>query len=124
MKVRKVNRYTVHYKKPKTYKQPKAKRQLDMHKTLLDRDFAVYSILKHPHTSEKAMKQVEDLNTLVFICRLTATKPQIKRAFHELYKAKPRKVNTLITTKGQKKAYIKLDPEDDALELANKIGII
>ena len=34
------------------------------------------------------------------------------------------KVNTLITPKGNKKAYVKLTPEHDALDVANRIGII
>jgi len=123
-KLKKRSRRTVHFKRPFMFKQPKKVRKLDQEKMLLKREFDVYEVLKHPHTSEKAMKQVEDLNKLVFICKLTATKPQIKQAFFELYKVKPRKVNTLITPKGKKKAYISLDPEDDALELANKIGII
>merc|ERR1719350_318411 len=123
-KVRKRNLRTVHFKRPKMFKTPKKERKLDHEKMLLKREFDVYEVLKHPHTSEKAMKQVEDLNTLVFICKLTANKRQIKDAFYDQYKVRPRKVNTMITPQGKKKAYIKLDPEDDALELANKIGII
>ena len=37
---------------------------------------------------------------------------------------KVRKVNTMITSKGQKKAYVILRKEYDALETANKIGIM
>merc|ERR1712045_561887 len=117
-KVRKRNRRTVHFRRPKTFQTPKKERKLDQEKYLLKQEFDVYEILLHPHTSEKAMKQVEDLNTLVFICKLTANKRQIKNAFYDQYKVRPRKVNTLITPQGKKKAYIKLDPEDDALELA------
>ena len=33
-------------------------------------------------------------------------------------------MNTLITPLGTKKAYVKLSAENDALDVANKIGII
>ena len=123
-KVRKRNRRTVHFRRPKMLRTPRKDRRYDNEKMLLKREFDTFEVLKHPHTSEKAMKQVEDLNVLTFICKLTANKRQIKQAFYDQYKVRPRRVNTLITTKGKKKAFIKLDPEDDALELANKIGII
>ena len=34
------------------------------------------------------------------------------------------KVNTLIRPDGQKKAYVRLTPDYDALDVANRIGII
>ena len=34
------------------------------------------------------------------------------------------KVNTLIRPDGEKKAYVRLAPDYDALDVANKIGII
>ena len=48
----------------------------------------------------------------------------IKKATQELYSIKVRKVNTLITPRGEKKAYVILSKEFDALEVANKIGIM
>lgn len=83
-----------------------------------------YAIIKHPRSSEAAIKITEDHNTLVFIVAKTATKPQIKRACEDLYAIKIRKVNTMITPRGQKKAYVMLRKEYDALEIANKIGIM
>merc|ERR1740117_1223824 len=53
-----------------------------------------------------------------------ATKPQIKKACEDLYSIKVRKVNTMITCRGEKKAYVMLKKEFDALEVANKIGIM
>lgn len=55
---------------------------------------------------------------------LRANKHQIKSAVKGLYNVKPKKVNTLIRPDGVKKAYVRLSPDDDALEVANKIGII
>jgi len=83
-----------------------------------------YSIIKHPLTTESAMKKIEDNNTLVFIVHLKANKPQIQAAVKKLYEIEVEKVNTLIRPDGQKKAYVRLAPDFDALDVANKIGII
>lgn len=42
----------------------------------------------------------------------------------QLYDVKVAKVNTLVRPDGVKKAYVKLKPDFDALDVANKIGII
>ena len=83
-----------------------------------------YNIIKHPLTTESAMKKIEDNNTLVFICNVKANKHQIKSAVKKLYDINVSKVNTLIRPDGQKKAYVRLAPDYDALDVANKIGII
>merc|ERR1712029_735804 len=83
-----------------------------------------YAIIKHPLTTESAMKKIEDNNTLVFICHVRANKYQIKKAVKKLYDINVSKVNTLIRPTGDKKAYVRLAPDYDALDVANKIGII
>jgi large subunit ribosomal protein L23Ae len=75
-------------------------------------------------TTESAMKKIEDNNTLVFITNIKANKHQIKSAVKKLYDINVAKVNTLIRPDGQKKAYVRLAPDYDALDVANKIGII
>ena len=83
-----------------------------------------YRVIKHPLTSESAMKKIEDQNTLVFIVDLRANKYQIKDAVAKLYQIKAAKVNTLIRPDGTKKAFVKLTPDFDALDVANTIGVI
>lgn len=83
-----------------------------------------YKIVKFPLTTESAMKKIEDNNTLVFIVDVTSNKRQIKDAVSKLYSIKAAKVNTLIRPDGQKKAYVRLTKDFDALDVANKIGII
>jgi large subunit ribosomal protein L23Ae len=83
-----------------------------------------YAIVKYPLSSESAIKTIEDHNTLVFIVDKRARKPAIRKACQELYNIKVRKVNTLITPTGFKKAYVVLSKVHDALEIANKIGIM
>src|SRR5690242_14571376 len=83
-----------------------------------------YRIIKFPLTTENAMKRIEDNNTLVFICDNRSNKSQIKREVKSLYAVDAVKVNTLIRTDGNKKAYVRLTTESDALDVANRIGII
>uniref|UniRef100_A0A8C9A1X3 60S ribosomal protein L23a n=1 Tax=Prolemur simus TaxID=1328070 RepID=A0A8C9A1X3_PROSS len=70
------------------------------------------------------MKKIEDSNTPVFIVDVKANKHQIKQAVRKLYDTDVAKVNTLISPDGEKKAYVRLAPDYDALDVANKIGII
>eukprot|EP00041_Stephanoeca_diplocostata_P002565 m.28086 g.28086 ORF g.28086 m.28086 type:complete len:149 (-) comp13528_c0_seq1:70-516(-) len=83
-----------------------------------------YSVITHPLTTESAMKKIEDNNTLVFIVDKRSNKAQIKLAVKRLYDVQAAKVNTLIRPDGYKKAYVRLTPDYDALDVANKIGII
>ena len=48
----------------------------------------------------------------------------IREACQQLYKIKVKKVNTLNTPRGVKKAYVALSSDQDALDIANKIGIM
>jgi len=81
-------------------------------------------IVRFPLTTESAMKKIEDNNTLVFIVDPKANKYQIKAAVKKMYEIDVARVNTLIRPTGDKKAYVKLAPDFDALDVANKIGII
>ena len=83
-----------------------------------------FSIIHHPLSSESAVKTIEDNNTLVFIVSKRANKQMIKVACEQLYKLKVKKVNTLNTPRGNKKAYVALTKDQDALDVANKIGIM
>ena len=86
--------------------------------------FDKFAIILHPVSSESAIRTIEDNNTLVFVVDPKATKKQIKKACEQLYNIKPVKVNTLIRPDGSKKAYVKIPKEKEALEIANKIGIM
>merc|ERR1719436_1691284 len=116
-------RRTVHFYKPKCQKQarePKYQRKAVRQASTND----ALSLIREPLTTEHAMKKIEDENTLVFIVSPMATKNKIKRAIKEQYQVEIAKVNSLIRPDGQKKAYVKLSSDFDALDVANKIGII
>ncbi|KAF8918779.1 60S ribosomal protein L25 [Haplosporangium bisporale] len=83
-----------------------------------------YKVLKTPLNTESAMKKIEENNTLVFLVDVKSNKRQIKDALKKMYDVTALKVNTLIRPDGNKKAYIKLTADVDALDVANKIGFI
>ena len=82
-----------------------------------------YSIIIKPHVTEKTMNLIDENNEITFVVRRSANKMQIKKAFEELYEEKVEKVNTHISPKGEKVAYIKLVEEEMAEELALRIGV-
>ena len=53
-----------------------------------------------------------------------STKRQVKDAVNKLYDIHTKKINTLIRPDGSKKAYVRLTADYDALDVANRIGII
>ena len=71
----------------------------------------------------KSKVYVEKENKLVFIVDTKANKNQIKRAIEKLHNVKVTKINTLITSMGEKKAFIKLHPEYSAQDIAIDLGI-
>lgn len=83
-----------------------------------------YNVIKYPLTTEAAMKKIEDNNTLVFLTHLRSNKHHVRAAVRKLYDIKVAKVNLLIQPDGKKKAYVRLARDYDALDIANKIGII
>jgi len=72
--------------------------------------------------TEKSTAELEK-NVLTAIVDITAKKKQIKDEIERLFEVEVDKVNTLITPKGEKKAYIKLKPEYSAEELLSKLGV-
>merc|ERR1711957_867949 len=121
-KVKKV-RTNVHFFKPKTLvkaRDPKYPRKSVNRMNRMDK----YRIIQCPVTTESAMKKIEEINPLVFLVDIKANKPQIKEAVRALYDVKCAKVNTLIRPDGRKKAYVHLTQDYDALDVANRIGII
>jgi len=82
------------------------------------------SIIKRVVATEKAINYIEKYNTLTLLVDLKASKHDIKRAVEDLFDVKVAEVRTLITPKGDKKAYVKLRPEFKASEIATRLGIL
>ncbi|MEM1834955.1 MAG: 50S ribosomal protein L23 [Sulfolobales archaeon] len=81
-------------------------------------------MIKAAVSSEKAIAYMERYNTLIFIVDLKATKHDVKRAVEELFGVKVLKVRTVITLKGEKKAYVRLTQEYKASDVATKLGMV
>ncbi len=80
-------------------------------------------VVIHPDVTEKSMRLIETENKLVFVVARESNKAQIKAELEKLYEVKVSAINTLITPKGLKKAYVELSPEFKAEEIATRIGI-
>jgi large subunit ribosomal protein L23 len=81
-------------------------------------------IILYPMMTERSVNMIEYENKLVFIVDRRANKNQIMNAIRELYEVEAATVNTLITKKGEKKAFIRLKDEFDASDVAIRLGIL
>ena len=79
--------------------------------------------LKHPLVTEKAMDEMDFENKLLFICDADAAKPDIREAIETQFDVVVDSVNTQVTMDGEKKATVLLSAEDDAQEVASRIGV-
>ncbi|EPE07242.1 60s ribosomal protein l25 [Ophiostoma piceae UAMH 11346] len=117
-------RYTTSFHRPKTLqlsRAPKYPRKSIPHPVRLDE----HKVIVHPLNTESAMKKIEENNTLVFIVDIKANKAQIKLALKKLYDIDTVKINTLIRPDGTKKAYARLTPDVDALDIAaTKLALV
>uniref|UniRef100_A0A0G4FZF9 Large ribosomal subunit protein uL23 N-terminal domain-containing protein n=1 Tax=Chromera velia CCMP2878 TaxID=1169474 RepID=A0A0G4FZF9_9ALVE len=114
-------RTSCRFRRPKTFSAPKQTVKIACPKR---NKMDPHSIIQLPLTTESAMKKIEEINTLVFLCNPRASKNQIRTAVKKLHDITCAKINTLIRPDGTKKAYVKLTEDHDALDVANKIGII
>jgi len=80
-------------------------------------------LLIRPYVTERTFDQIERENKLCFIVKDGATKKQIASAVEALYEVKVRDVNTSRTIKG-KKAFVRLEEENSAADLATKLGLV
>ena len=83
-----------------------------------------WNVLMYPQLAEKSMNMVELENKLVFVVNKKATKEEIKEAIESKFKVRVIKVNVEVTRKGEKKAYIKLHPDDSAADIASRMGML
>jgi large subunit ribosomal protein L23 len=81
-------------------------------------------VILYPLMTESASLMVEKDNKLIFIVSLKSGKGDVKRAVEQLYEVKVDKVTLLVTPQGEKKAFVKLDPEFRASDVAIKLGIL
>jgi large subunit ribosomal protein L23 len=83
-----------------------------------------YDIIKYPLMTERSVNMIENENKLVFIVSLHSNKKEIAKAVRVLYEVEVDKINTAITRRGLKKAFVKIKPEFDASDIAIRLGIL
>jgi large subunit ribosomal protein L23 len=81
------------------------------------------SQVKYPHVTEKAMNDMDYRNTLQFIVASDAAKPAIREEVEERFDVAITNVRTQVTPQGEKKATVTLSDEDDAQDVASRIGV-
>lgn len=82
-----------------------------------------HEVIRYPVATEKCLKLMETENKIVFIVDRKAKKPDIKKAVEEMFNVKVNKINTLIGVEG-KKAFVKLEKEFTAMDVATKLGMV
>jgi len=81
-------------------------------------------ILLAPIKTERAISKIEYENTLTFEVDLKASKKQVLDEVENLFKVKVASVRTAITPDGKKHAYVKLQKEFKADDVAVKLKMI
>ncbi len=81
-------------------------------------------IIKSPCITEKVTGMIDSNNTMEFLVNIRSTKPEIKKALEELYDVEVLDVRTMITSRGEKKALVKLAKDGSANELATRLGLL
>ena len=81
-------------------------------------------IIKSPYVTEKVTGMIDSSETLEFLVDMKSTKPEIRKALEELYDVDILTVRTMITSRGEKKAIVKLAKDGSANELATRLGLL
>jgi large subunit ribosomal protein L23Ae len=74
-------------------------------------------------TTEKAVRLIELNNTLVFEVDKRKNKTEIKKEIEEMFKIKINSIKSLIKD-NKKIAYVRLNKENPAIDIATKLGMI
>ena len=80
-------------------------------------------VVKHPHMTEKAMDDLDFQNTLQFVVAADAAKPEVADAVGEQFDVTVVDVNTMVRPDGTKKAVVELSEDDEAEDVASRIGV-
>ncbi|MDD3975747.1 MAG: 50S ribosomal protein L23 [Candidatus ainarchaeum sp.] len=83
-----------------------------------------YDVVEYPVITEKAVDLISTANRLTFVVNKKSTKAQIKDAVEKMYNVKVKTINTLLDRKNRKKAFVTLSKENNAQDVANKLGIL
>ena len=94
-KIRTKTRFFIPRTKDTVSKPTYARNVRSLYATKIEK-FDKWTVFRKPLATEKAMKKIEDENTMVFLVDPHASKCKIKEAFAKIYGTKVRSVNTLV----------------------------
>ena len=81
------------------------------------------SIILRPYITEKTFNLIEKENKLTFIVSESASKKDVNKAIRTMYEGNVKEVNIFRTIQG-KKAIVKFTKDDEARQLATKLGLV
>jgi len=81
------------------------------------------SIILRPYITEKTFNLIEKENKLTFIVSESASKKDVYKAIRTMYEGNVKEVNIFRTIQG-KKAIVKFTKDDEARQLATKLGLV
>ena len=84
----------------------------------------IMDILKYPLSTEKAIRMIESDNIITFIVDIRASRSSIKKEIEKRFNVKVKKISISITPKGKKKAYLKLNEDYPAIDIATRLGLM
>lgn len=81
-------------------------------------------VLKYPLVTEKAVRLMNSENKILFIVDMKSDKSNIKNAIEKNFDVKVDSIRTFLSNKGEKKAYVKLNKNYQAIDLMTKLGLM
>ena len=88
-----------------------------------DAESNLNSIILRPYITEKTFNLIEKENKLTFIVSDSASKKDVNEAIETMYEGNVKEVNIYRTIQG-KKAIVKFTKDDEARQLATKLGLV
>ena len=88
-----------------------------------DAEINLNSIILRPYITEKTFNLIEKENKLTFIVSDSASKKDVNEAIETMYEDNVKEVNIFRTIQG-KKAIVKFTKDDEARQLATKLGLV
>ena len=83
-----------------------------------------WTVIKFPLLTEKSIGKIENENKMVFVVNNSSNKKQIKWAVEKALAVKVDKITTMVDRKGRKKAWVKINKKDSALDVATRLGML
>lgn len=80
--------------------------------------------LLYPIATEKVLGGVDRDNTIVYVVDMRSKKNEIREEFEKTFGVKVDKINTSITIKNIKKAYIRINRASKASDIARRLKIV